>query len=397
MNLFKKLFSGWKNKNLIQDDSMLGGEQYAWEDTLKQSDKMDLRDQEQREKYVKNVLEQMHEASRLLDELSNEYNLVTSYLTDMEEIEALPETQRESLTDIAKRIIQLDVQRDQFQGSPGYLTEDEYHKVERLESEIEEGIQKLQEAEEYQKVIKRDLKKLDVERQACKYRREDAYRGIANLKGVGIIGMVSIVICIIMLLILQFGFQLDTKIGYLIVTFVTALLLTILYTKLSDANRDIVKIGKSINKLILLQNKVKIRLVNNTNLLDYLYLKYEISSAADLEDLYNRYQQEKTEREKYEQAVTDLDYYQKELIRILRQIRIRDPYIWTHQTEALVSHNEMVEIRHGLITRRQKLRDRIDYNRDIATSAQQKLKELIEAYPAFAKNILKFIDLYKDV
>ena len=46
------------------------------------------------------------------------------------------------------------------------------------------------------------------------------------------------------------------------------------------------------------------------------------------------------------------------------------------------------------MNRRQKLRKQMDYNREIATDAQKKIKKLMEQYPAFAKNILKFIDLY---
>jgi len=80
---------------------------------------------------------------------------------------------------------------------------------------------------------------------------------------------------------------------------------------------------------------------------------------------------------------------------VLQRIRIRDPYIWLHQSEALFNHNEMVEIRHGLITRRQQLRKQMEYNKGIATTAQQKLKDLVTAYPAFAPNVIKYMDMYE--
>ena len=60
----------------------------------------------------------------------------------------VPEKQREELTDYAKRITHLDRERDEFQGQSGYLPEEEYRRVERLENEIKEGIRKLTEAEE---------------------------------------------------------------------------------------------------------------------------------------------------------------------------------------------------------------------------------------------------------
>ena len=74
-----------------------------------------------------------------------------------------------------------------------------------------------------------------------------------------------------------------------------------------------------------------------------------MSSAANLEDTWNRYQKERAEREHYMKTIADLDYYQKELVNTLKRYRLRDPYIWSHQAEALVDHKEMVEIRHGLM------------------------------------------------
>ena len=42
-----------------------------------------------------------------------------------------------------------------------------------------------------------------------------------------------------------------------------------------DAMNQLEKTEKGINKIILLKNTVNIRYVNNKNLLDYLYLKYD--------------------------------------------------------------------------------------------------------------------------
>ena len=58
---------------------------------------MDFHDRQQRERYVKACLDQMGEASKELETLGYEYNLVTSYLTDMEEIDALPPEARAQL------------------------------------------------------------------------------------------------------------------------------------------------------------------------------------------------------------------------------------------------------------------------------------------------------------
>lgn len=57
----------------------------------------------------------------------------------------------------------------------------------------------------------------------------------------------------------------------------------------------------------------------------------------------------------------------------------------------------MVEIRHNLIIRRQSLRRRMDYNKEvIAGKAQAEIKDLAEKYPRYAKEILNIVDQYAD-
>ncbi|MBQ8325479.1 MAG: hypothetical protein IJX86_00280 [Lachnospiraceae bacterium] len=354
-----------------------------------------LEEEESRDKYVRSLVEKMRDASQNLDELSAEYNLVTGYLTDMEEIEALPESERKLIDEYAGKIARLDRERDVFQGKAAYLTEEEYRRIERMQSEVTEGIAKLKEAEKYQKVVKRDLKKLDGERRAYDYRKNEVLTGMQNMRGVTKICVISLIICFIMLAVLQFAFSMEVKIGYLILVGITAIYLTFLFVRQTDANKELERIEVSTNKLILLQNRVKIRFVNNVNLLDYLYLKYQVSSAANLEDTWNRYQKERAEREHYMKTIADLDYYQKELVNTLKRYRLRDPYIWSHQAEALVDHKEMVEIRHGLIVRRQNLRKQMDYNRENAVTAQSELKALIESHPIYAQGILSIVSEYE--
>ena len=60
-----------------------------WSDAGLSRDNVDMHDSLQREEYIKACLAQMSEASEELDTLGGEYNLVTSYLTDIEEVEAL--------------------------------------------------------------------------------------------------------------------------------------------------------------------------------------------------------------------------------------------------------------------------------------------------------------------
>ncbi|MFW5671995.1 MAG: hypothetical protein ACOCM8_06865, partial [Acetivibrio ethanolgignens] len=57
-----------------------------------------------------------------------------------------------------------------------------------------------------------------------------------------------------------------------------------------------------------------------------------------------------------------INQYNQILITELKKIDVRDAEVWTYQPEALLDKREMVEVRHRLNVRRQKLRDRMDYN-----------------------------------
>ena len=82
-------------------------------------------------------------------------------------------------------------------------------------------------------------------------------------------------------------------------------------------------------------------------------------------------------------------------MKMLRKCRIQDPNIWLHQAEALIDNKEMVEIRHGLIIRRQKLRKQMEYNAKAAQEAQDEVKDIVNQYPEYAKRILELVSGYE--
>ncbi len=372
-------------------------EETDWEGEEEEAEQsVDFDNKEVRETYVRNCLEKMADATKELENLTFEYDMVTSYLKDMEEIEALPEEEAEELKNCAKKVELLQNSRDDYMGRKRRMSDDRYRQIERMLDEIEEGCAKIKEAEQYQELVKKDLSRLEGEKHAYLYRKNELISAIADTRGMAIISVTALGLCFALLLFLQFFMEMDTKAGYLITAGVAAFAITLIYVKHSEARRDLKRVELSINKIILLQNKVKIRYVNNTNLLDYLYLKYNVTSAEELENAWNLYFQEKEEREKCKRAELDLDYNQQELLRILRRYQVKDPAVWLHQTEAILDHKEMVEIRHGLIIRRQSLRRRMDYNKEVvAGGAQKEIKELVRRYPKYTKEIIQTVEKYE--
>nr|WP_297765331.1 hypothetical protein [uncultured Butyrivibrio sp.] len=379
------------------DERQIQSELENWNDIVYSRKELDMDDPVQRREYIGSCLQQMEEAARELDSLEFEYNDVTSHLRDIDEINALPPEQRLEVNEIAQKLLDSQQQQDKFSRRKSKMTDEEFEHMERLASEAREGAKKLADAEDYQKKIKNDLKRLDGEHEAYLYREEELVNTVDNCKKLIITVAVTLGLCIIFLLFLQFVLELNVVYGYMIAVLLAAVSVTLLYFNSTNSVVELKTVRKSISRLIMLQNQVKIRYVNSTNLIDYLCLKYRVSNAKELTSMYNRYIQEAKERAEFEDSQKSLDTNQKDLIYILRHFRVRDPEIWIHQPEALLDHNEEVEIRHSLNVRRQSLRKRMEYNRDIvAGNAKSEIEDMARQYPEYTQEILDMVSRYEE-
>ena len=133
------------------------------------------------------------------------------------------------------------------------------------------------------------------------------------------------------------------------------------YLKSAGCNSEIKLAERSANKAILLLNKVKFKYVNITNAV-IMPEKYHVRRASELNQLWQYYMDAVREREKYQRTNEDLEYFNGRLVRALNQYQLYDAQVWITQAAALIDPREMVEVKHGLILRRQKLRDRMEYN-----------------------------------
>ncbi|MBR4981431.1 MAG: hypothetical protein IKY94_02600, partial [Lachnospiraceae bacterium] len=308
---------------------------------------------------------------------------------------ALPSEEAKCVRENAKKIQLYEKATKEYREKKGRLTESQFLHMEKYENIMPKPYKDMKAAEDYRDLIKGDLSKLEGEKQAYQYRRGELRRDIANVKGMITICAMALVVCLLMLLILQYGFEMDAQLGYIITIGVGALALTILYVKYLDYVKQLERTEKGINKIILLKNTVNIRYVNNTNLLDYLYLKYKVNSGKELLTMWEKYQQEKEERSKDIQNREELSYYKRSLISVLKRYQLHDPEIWLHQTAALLDPKEMVEIRHGLVDRRQKLRVQMEYNKRLATEAQKEIRNTMNDYPQYRQEILDMVERYE--
>lgn len=367
-----------------------------WEQLTLRRQEVDMTLPEEREKYVRALLEQSADSASALSDLNREYHRVTSYLKDVDEIETLPDGEYHRLVSFANKIISLEQARKEIPEDGSRMPEEEYRQMEQIEPEAEEALAKLKENEEYRELVKHDLRRLHAERQAYEIRRQELKSTMHNTKGMSLICICAMGCCFGLLLLFQFALHMDSSVGYLLTGLVMAGVLVYVYVSYHEAEKELKRVTAGINKLILLQNRVKIRYVNNTNLLDYLYTKYNTESSAMLEEQLALFYEEQEYRRQYERTVDDLSHFRRELLKRLQQYQLFDPLVWLRRPEAILDSRERVELRHGYNEQRQKLRKQLEHNRELAERAKQEIKEIAAEYPESAPAILKIVEEYED-
>lgn len=386
LEFFKKIFTSRSRRKAQEGE---------WEKLVTARGGVDLEQEEERTRYVTDCLEQIAEASQELEMLQGEYSRVTAYLTDLEELEALPDQEKETLEITARKLQNMEREYESFTQRKNRMDDAIYYQMKNRESEMQEGIEKIRKTEHYGTLVKQDMQRLEGERLAYEYRKNELHGIMENQRGMAVIFLTALVICLILLAVLQFGLRMQTQVGYFIAVLAAALALTVLAVKHMDADREMDRVLRDARRLIKLQNKVKIRYVNNKNLLDYYYIKYDVDSGKKLEKLFNQYLEEKEQRKQFAETEARREYYHKQLLNQLGHYHIQYPEQLSGKVSVILDHREQVERRHELIMRRQSLRKQMDYNNTVAGEAKQEIKDIVVAYPRYALEITEMVDRYE--
>lgn len=356
---------------------------------------LDIHNAQQRQTYVRNCCEQMKEATTEIDRSEIEYRLVTDYLTDMEEIERLPNNERADLNAYARKIVSLKTEQKNSKSQVGGMTDRQFEAMERMTEEMPAALEKMKKDEDFKALVKQDLQKLEGEKVSAQFRRRELAAICVNARNMAYISVFALMAAFVGLVIFQLVFEIDSRTGYLITAGAGALALTYVFQRYNKALNERRRVERSLNQIIALQNTVKIRYVNITGVLEYAYMKFHVNTSDELSYLWEKYLKEKAERAKLQETDEELDFQKREMVKVLRKLRIKVPDIWVHQVEALIDSKEMVEIRHGLIVQRQSLRKRIEYNEENRNHAKDEISGIVKEYPRYAQEILEIVSEYE--
>lgn len=336
--------------------------------------------------------EQIMAAAKNLEETKREYKVVTDYLTDIQKLENLPESEMKKIQDTAQNVLNLNDARDAYLNKSKTISDAQFAQMEQLEDEMPEIIRRLQGNESYQTTVKRDMQYLEGEREEWRYYQESVVNE-ENILRKSLYALLSVyVLAVLMAVILGMAMKFDIMMPFVAATLVTGAAGGIMVLRLQNDSVEIKKSQANINRAIVLLNKVKFKYVNVTNAVDYACEKYHVKNGYELSYIWDQYLEAVKEREKYQRTNDELDYFNDKLIRQLKKYQFYDARIWIHQAKALLDKKEMVEVKHELLVRRKKLRDGMEDQAETIRGARKEIESLVKNRPCGYEDVKELLD-----
>lgn len=361
--------------------------------TLEQ-ETLDLKDPTERKSFIAQNCDQIVEATRQMEEFQTEYEAVTAYLSDIQVIEQIPKEQRAELNDAARHILTLTRERNQYLNGKMKITKSQYDLLEAHEDDIPKEVQKISQKESYMMALKGDLGTLEGEKHSLAHEHKEQVERQNFLRLLSIVVGVMTGIVFAALFWVEREFDYDGKLPFILTILLVLVCAAYIAHEARKNRTEVMMNQRKMARAIGLQNTVKIKLVNNKLSLDYSYAKFGIASAAQLTYFWEEYVKQKELNNKYKNNTELLNYYSEKLVKQLRGFYIHDAEVWIHQSVALLDAKEMVEIRHRLNVRRQKLRERMDYNMQTKAGAIERIGEAIKKNPEAKEEIIITLKKY---
>jgi len=339
--------------------------------------------------------EELIELARELEDARSEYRVVTAYLSDVERLQELPEDEKKRLADTAEHMVKLTQDREKLLKKEKKISDVVFREMEREERQMPDVIERYAANEAYLATLERDMNYLENEKLQWEMLGEDYRDSVQRFRFLLRALFSTAIAFVVIMLVLEFAFQVHLITAFVILCAVLAIAGFFVYLKMMHDEREIQQCDVNRNHAIKLLNKVRIKYVNIKNAVDYTSEKYHVRSSRELLKTWEDYQEAVRERAKFAVNSQDLNFYTDKLLKLLRSYRLYDAAVWLSTPEALVDSREMVEVKHNMIIRRQKLRQRIEYGTGKIKEEQANIEKLLQKDPAGRaemENVLKTID-----
>ena len=376
--IFSNLFHRKKNKESETGSfSQYDQSEYAKLETKNIVKELNLSDAAQAKKYVVDLCKQMIQASKDIEDSKSEYQLVTNYLTDIQILEDLTDAERKPILECATQVAKLEKQRTDFLKTKRRLTDTQFAQMQEEEENLPGVIRRLKANEADLDAIKRNMAYLEGKKLEWSMQRSDSAK-VQKVTRTAACYLLAVFITLFAFVgILSWYLNRDLQLVFTIMGFAAVGAGAFILIRYQDSTREIRQADVNRNQAITLENRVKIRYVNTKNAVDFICEKYHVRNAKELEFLFGQYHTSAAVSDTAEDsAYNNPDHHwfygmfpfpalPPDTVHIKIPVLSHcghDTRVWLTHENALVDSREMVELKHELLTRRQKLRARMEYS-----------------------------------
>ncbi|MBR1741978.1 MAG: hypothetical protein IJ733_08955 [Lachnospiraceae bacterium] len=391
--LFKEVDSSQKRVQAKEDRRKKKREKKA-EEELYETEIVLPKGKADQKRYVTECCENIRDVDHQIDAIRKEYEEVTNSLLDIQKIERIEREDKKALKNAARNIIHLTKERNQYKNRELTIPDSVIRRFEPFEEELVSEIKRMYEGESYQKLIDQDLELLHKEKKGLRIEQSEIVERQNALKGLAR-GLCAVILVLLgAFVVLYLLMEIDLRLPYLATISLAAVSAGVIFVESQKNRRDMSLATRKLDKTISLLNRVKIKCVNNLNLLEYNRQKFGVSDAASFEALWQEYCKAKEYERRFRENTERLNLYSIELRDILKEHALSDAEIWVSQAIALIDNREMVEIRHTLNQRRQLLRERTLYNENTKRELLAGIDDLIGKNPENREELLEIVQRF---
>lgn len=384
MSLLKSIFKGKNKRNQEKIDTIAATYAPIMKDSKSRLFTKD---------YVANQCEQIGNAVAELEEARSEYEIATNYLNDMQILDDLPASAKSRIEEIANNILMTQKARESSITSTRKISDAQFVDFERRKEDIPAAIRRLKENEEYQSKLKRDLDILEGEKTGWIQEKKHLEQELLWIKKLAIMLFVFFGAGIVTLFSIQILGGKDLSTGFMIAIAAIGIGGIALLIRKQNDEHLIMQSVTNRNFAITLQNKIKLKYVSITNAVDYVKEHYHVKNAYDFRFQWEQYLEAVKEKERIERNDEDLIFFYNQLRRALAPFELYDSKIWETQVHALIDPKEMVEIRHELLVRRQKIRERIELQYRQLENSRDDFTSVLNQKQGFESEFSRIIEM----
>ncbi|MCR4830106.1 MAG: hypothetical protein K5883_01490 [Pseudobutyrivibrio sp.] len=347
------------------------------------------------EQYILDSCEQIIASTKAMERQKMEYRIVTRYLNDIKAIENLPKEKAKELRNTAARICELEDNLVNARAIQRNISDEQFEVISDEEDDMPEIINRFSSDEIYQAKLKRNLAYLEGEKSRWEIERSELQIQIKLFRKMAVAILASFMTLSILLMTMYNTAKVDISIWVFIVLFVCAVSGFVVFLRQNTISRENRVAIVHLNQAISMLNVERMKYVNVTNSVEYSKDKYYVSNSAELQYVWEQYQDKVRDQQRYIQNNEDLEFYNGKLERILGSIGLTDDKIWLNQVNALIDRQDMADCRHRLVVRRKKIRDRLEDHRKIVQEERDEIDRLMahnEHYLPEIQEIIKSVD-----